>query len=283
MSLKYNNTSPTTIIYNGTSVNIVSYNGTNVWGKPYTLTINKGNNTNITVNRTSSPNQHASIGNLASGSTIYYGDVLQISATANSGYNLSSFTVNGNTFTSNNTVAVSSNVTISTTAVASTSWKTVWTGSINLSKLYTIKSWNTTSMPTAVYDDHPILTTSDQTVLGHLSASSSANTRITGKVVWKYTSPFTGTSTIEKTFDAVSLVTILNCTNNDGMFDCNSSLALKGYGSKLDAMLVGGGTTYYGLLCELTEGSSQTNMMGNIVEATLKLDSFNITKIERYY
>ena len=91
------------------------------------------------------------------------------------------------------------------------------------------------------------------------------------------------TSTIEKTFNAVSLATILDCTNNDGMFLCNSTLALKGYGSKLDVMLVGGGTTYYGLLCELTEGASQSNMMGTIVEATLKLDSFNITKIERYY
>lgn len=128
MAFKYGTTSPTAIKYNGTDLTVLKYGSTAVWGKPYSLSISAGANTTVTVNRTSSPNQHASTGNLSSGSVIYYGDVLKITATASSGYNLSTFTVNGSGFTSGNTVTVTGAVTVITTAGASASWKTVFTG-----------------------------------------------------------------------------------------------------------------------------------------------------------
>lgn len=67
----------------------------------YTASWNNGSNCTIAVSRTSSPYGNASKGTLSSGTTVYYGDVLQITYTANTGYALSSkgdtsITVNGN-------------------------------------------------------------------------------------------------------------------------------------------------------------------------------------------
>ncbi len=68
---------------------------------PYTASWNTGTGYTITVKRTSSPNANATIGNLKSGDTVYYGDVLSITYTASTGYSLgnkgkTSITVTGN-------------------------------------------------------------------------------------------------------------------------------------------------------------------------------------------
>lgn len=107
-----------------------------VWGKPFSLTIQAGANSTVTVNRTSSPNQHASIGNITSGGIVYYGDTLTITATPASGYKLVSFTINGTEYASGQTSAVSQTITVTgaVTATSATtkqaSWKTLWTGSL---------------------------------------------------------------------------------------------------------------------------------------------------------
>ena len=67
----------------------------------YKASWNTGTGYTITVKRTSSPLQGASTGNLSSGSTIYYGDVLSVTYAANTGYSLgdkgkTSITVTGN-------------------------------------------------------------------------------------------------------------------------------------------------------------------------------------------
>ena len=79
-----------------------------------TLSISAGEGTGITVNRTSSP--WATTGGLLSGATVYDGDVLTISFSVSTGYNLSAHTVNGSSFTSGGTHTVSGNVTIVATA-----------------------------------------------------------------------------------------------------------------------------------------------------------------------
>ena len=84
--------------------------------KSYTLSISAGTGSAITVNRTSSPKQGASTGNLSSGATIYYSDVLKISFSANEGYDIGACTVNNSTFTSGNSYEVINNVTVSSTA-----------------------------------------------------------------------------------------------------------------------------------------------------------------------
>ena len=82
----------------------------------YALSISAGTGSAITVSRTSSPNQGAFTGGLSHGAVIYYGDVLKISFSAGTGYNLTSYTVNGSSFTSGNTITVSAAVSVSATA-----------------------------------------------------------------------------------------------------------------------------------------------------------------------
>lgn len=136
MAFKYGTTSPTAIKYNGTDLTVLKYGTTAVWGKPYSLSISAGTNTSVTVTRTSSPNQRASTGTLSSGSVVYYGDVLTISYSVSSGYKINTATVNGTSFTSGQSFTVTSAISVVTTAVASASWKTVWTGNAT-------KSWST--------------------------------------------------------------------------------------------------------------------------------------------
>jgi hypothetical protein len=135
MTLYFNNVMPTAIKYNGTDLTVLKYGTTAVWGKPFSLTIQAGANSTVTVNRTSSPNQHASTGNITSGGIVYYGDTLTITATPASGYKLVSFTINGTEYANGETSAVSQTITV-TSAVSvvintesAVSWKTVWTGS----------------------------------------------------------------------------------------------------------------------------------------------------------
>ena len=82
----------------------------------YKLTINAGTGVSISVNRTSSVQTGASTGILASGATIYHGDVLKITFTAADGYEIETHTVNGIAFTSGNTHTVVSAVTVKATA-----------------------------------------------------------------------------------------------------------------------------------------------------------------------
>lgn len=89
---------------------------TPVWGKPYSLSITNNSGTgavNVAVNRTSSPNQHASTGTISAGSNkIYHGDTLSITATPVSGDKLTTFTINGTSYASSQTSAVTKTVTV---------------------------------------------------------------------------------------------------------------------------------------------------------------------------
>ena len=72
----------------------------------YKVSWNTGTGYTIAVKRTSSPNANASAGTLSSGAVVYYGDVLNITYTASTGYTLSSkgstsITVTGNVTASN--------------------------------------------------------------------------------------------------------------------------------------------------------------------------------------
>lgn len=143
MAFTFNGTTPTAINYNGTDITVLKYSKcgttTAVWGKPFSLSITQGANTTVTVSRTSSPNQHASTGAITSGSKIYYGDILSITATPASGYKLLLFIINGTNYGSGQTsavtktITVTSAVTIKCTTEAAASWNTVWTGSKDVS------------------------------------------------------------------------------------------------------------------------------------------------------
>lgn len=89
---------------------------TPIWGKPYSLSVTNNSGTsavNVTVNRTSSPNQQAGTGTVSAGSNkIYHGDALSITATPVSGYKLTTFTINGTSYASSQTSAVTKTTTV---------------------------------------------------------------------------------------------------------------------------------------------------------------------------
>lgn len=192
------------INYNGTSLNVLKFNNTSVWGKPFGLTITKGANTEVVVNRTSSPNQGASTGNLSSGSLIYYGDVLQISVTVASGYNLSSFTLNGSNWTSGSSHTVSGAVEVVSSAVVAKSWKTVWTGNVE----YSTKSGSYVSISktiSGVVVGRPTRVTGEgfmsnkNTSFNNVELSSTANTsvvKVGNGVLDEYIQPITSSNSI---------------------------------------------------------------------------------------
>lgn len=135
MALYFNNVMPTAIKYNGTDLTVLKYGTTAVWGKPFSLTVQQSFGSEYRIHRDTSPNQHANISTISSGTTVYYGDTLTITATPASGYKLVSFTINGTEYASGQTSAVSQTITV-TIAVSivintesAVSWKTVWTGS----------------------------------------------------------------------------------------------------------------------------------------------------------
>lgn len=134
MTLYFNNVLPTAIKYNGTDLTVLKYGTTAVWGKPFSLTVQQSFGSEYRIHRDTSPNQHANISTISSGSIVYYGDVLTITAIPASGYKLVSFTINGTEYANGETSAVSQTITV-TSAVSvvintesAVSWKTVWTG-----------------------------------------------------------------------------------------------------------------------------------------------------------
>lgn len=73
--------------------------------KAYTVTWNTSAGMIITVSRTSSPNAGASTGTISSGSTVYYGDVLKVTYSAQTGYTISNHGVTDITVTRNITAS----------------------------------------------------------------------------------------------------------------------------------------------------------------------------------
>ena len=82
---------------------------------PYTVQWAKGSHYSVAVKRTSSPNVGAATGQLANGDTVYYGDVLNITYTADTGYSISTsgktcITITGNVTSADITAVTKPNV-----------------------------------------------------------------------------------------------------------------------------------------------------------------------------
>lgn len=119
-----------------------------VWGKPYTAVITKNSNIQAyIIQRTDSPNEHAfgNSGLIANNDLVYYGDVLNISATPYAHYkahiNTSNMNENpvtgdeGKNLTVNTTVANLSNTTIFNISISTyyvPYMHTLWTGSYSV-------------------------------------------------------------------------------------------------------------------------------------------------------
>lgn len=81
----------------------------------YTLSTSVGTGANLTVNRTSSA--YAGTGNLGHGAALYPQDQIQLSFSAQSGYVVTTHTLNGNNFNNNSVIGVSGNISVAVAAI----------------------------------------------------------------------------------------------------------------------------------------------------------------------
>lgn len=89
----------------------------------YTITIPTVDNCSFAVLRTSSPLQGANTGALANNSTIYYNDIISITAETSPGYGLTALNVNDISFENGDSITVTGNIIISATVIVTTTYK----------------------------------------------------------------------------------------------------------------------------------------------------------------
>lgn len=89
----------------------------------YIITIPTVNNCSFSVLRTSSPLQGANTGALVNNSTIYYNDIISITAETSPGYGLTALNVNNISFENGDSITVTDNITISATVIVTTTYK----------------------------------------------------------------------------------------------------------------------------------------------------------------
>ena len=108
MSLKFGTNTVNTVKYNEQDVKQIVFNGSSAWAKPYTLSVSKGRGVaSITISRTSTLEPTASTGSISAGDTIFYGDVLSVSATAATGYLLDSYATSYTVSDDNTEISIS--------------------------------------------------------------------------------------------------------------------------------------------------------------------------------
>lgn len=125
MSLNFSTSAVNTVTYNGNDVKRIIFNDSSAWAKPYTLSVSKGTGVaSVTVSRESTLEPTASIGSISAGDTIFYGDVLSVSATAATGYLLDSYATSYTVSDNNTEISVSATpgyYTVSLDAITSAS------------------------------------------------------------------------------------------------------------------------------------------------------------------
>lgn len=137
---------------NGDGSSIVTkdlYDGSLTYSEPYSLSINADSGSTITVNRTSSGS--GSTGVVSNGAYLYYGDKLKITFSPKQNYKLLTTLVNGKSFTSGNTMAVSSDVTASATSQPLASEVGATDANIESSSSITIMPFNSSYVHTLKY------------------------------------------------------------------------------------------------------------------------------------
>lgn len=108
MSLNFGTSAVNTVTYNGNDVKQIIFNDSSAWAKPYTLSVSKGTGVaSVTISRTSTLEPTASTGSISAGDTIFYGDVLSVSATAATGYLLDNYATSYTVSDNNTEVSVS--------------------------------------------------------------------------------------------------------------------------------------------------------------------------------
>lgn len=126
--------------------------------KQYSVSWNTGGGYSITVKRTSSPYASASMGSISNGSTVYYGDSLSISYSADAGYTLTS--------TGAQSVTVSGDVT------SSTIYASVRADSYTYNIKYVSSNGTSLGSSSATYNYGTTNTITPKSISGYITPSS---------------------------------------------------------------------------------------------------------------
>ena len=166
----------------------------------YSLTISQGSNTAITVKRNGST--------LSNGAILMTGDSLTISISANTGYTLTTRTVNGNTF-ADGTYTVSGNVTVKSAATLNTYTLTINQGT---GTIISVKKGSTTlnNGATISYGDSLIISISAKT--GYNLGTHIVNGSNFTSGTYSVTGAVTVVSTANVKSFVISIPTVSNCT-----------------------------------------------------------------------
>lgn len=185
-------TSPSTINGNG-STTVTS-------ATTYSLTVSQGNNTTITVKRNGST--------LSSGAILMPGDSLTISISANTGYTLTTQTVNDNTF-ADGTYTVSGNVIIKSVATLNTYTLTINQGT---GTIISVKKGSTTLNNGATISYGDSLTISISAKTGYNLGTHTVNGSNFTSGTYSVTGAVTVVSTASVKSFTITIPTVSNCT-----------------------------------------------------------------------
>ncbi|MCD8005850.1 MAG: PASTA domain-containing protein [Oscillospiraceae bacterium] len=174
--------------------------------KSYSLSYSSGTDYQITVYRSSSPYGNAGTGNLSSGSSIYYGDVLSVTYTASTGYKIST---SGASY-----IAVSGDVT------SSNIYATVTAESYTYNIVYQSSNGTSLGTSTATYSYGTTNTITPKTFSGYDTPSSQT-------VAWDSTTAKTITFTYTP-----SAVTSITHTENYGTLQIEITLEYQNRNAK---------------------------------------------------
>lgn len=247
---------------------------TPVWGKPYSFIAN-GSNCTIAASRTSSPNEHASIGDsLTTGSKIYYGDVININVLpTNPQYQVTEVTINGVAQTITNgtfetTLTVTGSININAVAgMASKTWQTKFSGSKSTTFSYTLENnpmtqefptsdWDYTNIPLSNYNVTLSATANPIRITGTLKVTTSGGNTSKSETTTLTTNELT-TSWERKTNNVSITVKVGN--NN---YSANSSAWLRAETSNL------------GLRIDVNKSRNLSTATGTV--------ELTVTKVEQY-
>lgn len=203
----------------------------------YSLTISQGSNTTITVKRNGST--------LSNGAILMTGDSLTISISANTGYTLTTRTVNGNTF-ADGTYTVSGNITVKSAATLNTYTLTINQGT---GTIISVKKGSTTlnNGATISYGDSLIISISAKT--GYNLGTHTVNGSNFTSGTYSVTGAVTVVSTANVKSFVISIPTVSNCTFS--VIRTSSPLQSAGTGS-----LSNGDKIYYNDVISITANSA---------------------------
>lgn len=211
----------------------------------YELSISAGTGVSISVKRTSSPSGYTGL--LSDGATIYFGDVLKVTFTASTGYNILTHTLNGSSFKSGDSHTVESGVLIVSTASLKTFSLSINAG-VGTSVLVKRSGVSLGNGATISYGD--VLTITFSAKVGYDIGSCKVNGSVFASG---------GTHTVKSNVEVTSVATVKSFSlsvkpgNGSTITVLRTKSPLQGAGS---GKLVNGDTIYYNDVLEISFDSS---------------------------